>query len=100
MYVLPRREPIMTITVKLDAALEEQLRAHVAGSGSTTSEVIRAALVAYLENAQASRRAAPPSAYELGVDLFGRHRGEPGLAQGRKRLLAEAWSAKHAARPR
>ena len=90
----------MTVTVKLESALEEHLRAHAAGRGSTTSEVIRAALVAYLEAAEVARHALPPSAYDLGQGLFGRHRGEPGLAQGRKRLLAQAWSTKHAARPR
>lgn len=74
---------------------------HVAGVGSTTSEVVRAALVANLESAEAaSLCAAPPSAYALGAGLFGRHRGEPGLAQGRKKLLADAWSSRHAARSR
>lgn len=85
----------MTVTVKLEASLEEQLRQRAARTGRTTSEVIRAALQAYLEQPEA---AAPRSAFELGADLFGRHRGAADLAQGRKRLLAEAWEQRHAAR--
>ena len=61
----------MTVTVKLDAQLEEQLRQRAAGSGRSTSEVVRAALQAYL--AQPDARAAPRSAFDLGADLFGRH---------------------------
>lgn len=85
----------MTVTVKLEASLEEQLRQRAARTGRTTSEVIRAALQAYLEQPEA---AAPRSAFELGADLFGRHRGTADLAQGRKRLLAEAWEQRHAGR--
>ena len=38
----------MTVTVKLDALLEEQLRQRASAQGATTSEVIRQALIAYL----------------------------------------------------
>lgn len=87
----------MTVTVKLDAMLEAQLRLRAARSGLTTSEVVRSALQAYL----AAPEAAPSrSAFELGADLFGRHRGAPELAQERKRALAEVWGARHAARQR
>ena len=85
----------MTVTVKLDAMLEEQLRQRAAASGATASDVIRQALLAYL-NAPAS--AAAPSAHALGADLFGRHRGAPELAKRRKALLADGWAAKHRAR--
>lgn len=85
----------MTVTVKLDAKLEEQLRQRAAASGSTTSDVIRQALLAYLST---SGNIAVPSAHALGADLFGRHRGAPELAQRRKTLLTEAWAAKHHAR--
>lgn len=85
----------MTITVKLDPALEQRLRQSAAGAGLSTSEVIRAALVAYL-NQTASAEA--PSPYDLGSDLFGRFGGDPELAVQRKRELAESWSAKHDAR--
>lgn len=87
----------MTITVKLDPALEQRLRQCAAGSGRSTSEVIRVALAAYLERPDA---AAAPSAFALGCDLFGRFGHDPGLAQNGKRLLDEIWSAKHDARRR
>lgn len=81
----------MTATVKLDPMLEESLRRHAAASGRTTSDVIRAALVAYLE-AQGEPRGA--SAYALGAQLFGRHRGSPQLASSRKATLTDLWAAK------
>lgn len=84
----------MTVTVKLDALLEERLRQRAAASGATTSDVIRQALLAYLN---APTGAAAPSAYALGADLFGRHRGEPELASRRKAMLADAWADKHRA---
>jgi plasmid stability protein len=85
----------MTVTVKLDAAMEEQLRQRAAGTGRSTSEIIRAALLAYLSQ---SEHPAKPSAFALGRDLFGRHAGEPGLAEGRKQHLVDAWAGKHSAR--
>lgn len=85
----------MTVTVKLDMQLEERLRQRAAGSGRSTSEVIRAALQAYLDQPES---AAPRSAFELGADLFGRHRGPGGLAQQRKQAAADAWSKRHARR--
>jgi plasmid stability protein len=87
----------MTVTVKLDPVLEEQLRRRAAGSGRSTSEIIRAALVAYLTDAGLPTGA---SAYALGSHLFGRHAGDPGLAQGRKHAMADEWAAKHRARGR
>ena len=85
----------MTATVKLDAQLEERLRRHAAASGCTTSDVIRAALVAYLD-VQGQPRGRSP--YELGADLFGRFAGSPDLATQRKRDLADLWADKHARR--
>lgn len=82
----------MTVTVKLDALLEEQLRQRAAASGATTSDVIRQALLAYLN---APIGTGTPSAYALGANLFGRHRGAPELASQRKKLLADAWADKH-----
>ena len=85
----------MTITVKLETALEAQLRERAARTGRTTSEVVRAALQAYLagDDGLPAR-----SAFELGADLFGRHRGPADLAQQRKRHLADAWEQRHAGR--
>ena len=85
----------MTVTIKLEVPLEERLRQRAASTGRSTSDVVRAALQSYLDQPEA---AAPRSAYELGADLFGRHQGPADLAQGRKRWLADAWSARHARR--
>jgi Arc/MetJ-type ribon-helix-helix transcriptional regulator len=84
--------PAMTVTVKLDAQLEERLRQRAAGSGLSTSDVIRAALVAYLDQGE---REAPRSAFDLGADLFGRHGGPPDLAQRGRQSVAEAWGERH-----
>lgn len=86
----------MTVTVKLDALLEERLRLHAAGSGRSTSEIIRAALLAYLESGAAADASRRPTAFDLGHGLFGRFSGPATLAQDRKQALAEAWGAKHA----
>ena len=86
----------MTVTVKLDTQLEERLRRRAAGSGRSTSEVIRAALLAYLN--QPDERAAARSAFERGSDLFGRHHGPADLAQHHKQAAAEAWAERHAKR--
>ena len=85
----------MTVTIKLDEPLEERLRQRAVSTGRSTSDVIRAALLAYLDQPEAD---AARSAYALGEDLFGRHAGASDLAQGRKQAVADAWSARHAAR--
>jgi len=82
----------MTVSVKLEAQLEEQLRQRAARTGLSTSELIRAALQAYLEQPES---ATPRSAFELGADLFGRHQGSADLAQGRKQAAAQAWEQRH-----
>lgn len=85
----------MTVTIKLDPQLEEQLRRRAQGTGRTTSDVVRAALQAYLAQPE---EAPPRSAFDLGADLFGRHAGPPDLATGRKQAAAEAWGQRHARR--
>lgn len=85
----------MTVTVKLDAPLEEQLRRHAALAGLTASDVIRAALVAYLAQPAAPQQ---PSAYALGQALFGRHGGPVDLAERRKARLTKALAERHARR--
>jgi plasmid stability protein len=84
----------MTMTVKLDAALEQRLRLHSAALGRPASEIIREALQAWL----ASTPEVPPSAHALGADLFGRHRGPADLASRRKQAVADIWADKHAHR--
>lgn len=83
---------MMTMTVKLDAALEARLRRHCAALDVPASQVIREALVQWLERAPESQ----PSAYALGADLFGRHAGPADLAGSRKPSLAELWADKAA----
>jgi hypothetical protein len=82
----------MTMTVKLDPVLEQRLRQHSAALGRPASELIREALVAYLDQSATQ----PPSAYALGSDLFGRFSGPADLAAGRKMALADVWGRKHA----
>ena len=84
----------MTMTVKLDPTLEQRLRQQSAALGRPASELIREALVAYLDSAPAQ----PLSAYALGSDLFGRFSGPVDLAAQRKSALAEVWAGKHAKR--
>ena len=84
----------MTITIKLEAPLEERLRQRATSTGRSTSDVVRAALQAYL----AQPEAAPRSAYALGQDLFGRHQGPVDLARNRKRYAIDAWGERHLVR--
>ena len=87
----------MTVTVKLDSEMEERLRQRAAGTGRSTSEVIRAALADYLSSESTP---AATSAFALGHDLFGRYAAGPELAQQRKQLVADAWHGKHDERRR
>ena len=84
----------MTMTVKLDAALEQRLRQRSAALGQPASEIIRVALQAWL----ASTPEVATSAHALGAELFGRHRGPAGLATKRKQVAADIWADKHARR--
>ncbi len=85
----------MTMTVKLDTLMEQQLRLRSAALGRPAGDIIREALQDWL--AQEAPDTAP-SAFELGNGLFGRHRGPPDLASSRKRAVADAWADKHAQR--
>jgi predicted transcriptional regulator len=72
----------MTVTIKLDPLLEEQVRQRAQASGRGISDVVRAALRLYLAGEDAA--SAPRSAYEMGADLFGRHAGAADLATRRR----------------
>lgn len=87
----------MTVTFKLDPALEEQLRRRAQASGRSTSEVIRAALQRYLAEPDEAA-GAPRSAYALGADLFGRHAGPADLSTRRRLGFAAAAAERHADR--
>ncbi len=85
----------MTVTIKLESSLEEELRERAAATGRTTSDVIRAALRAYLAQPEAQPGLSP---HALGEDLFGRHSGPADLATTRKRALTDALQQRHAGR--
>jgi plasmid stability protein len=86
----------MTMTVKLDPALEQRLRQRSAASGRPASDIIRQALIGWLDATPEPQT----SAYELGSDLFGRHAGAADLSSTRKQAVAQVWADKHAARRR
>lgn len=85
----------MAVSVKLDSSLEERLRRRAAATNSSTSDVLRRALREYLSVEPAADL--PPSAHELGKDLFGRFSGSPNLSKQRKPLLTQIWSDKRKA---
>lgn len=85
----------MTLTVKLEATLEERLRRRAASTGRTTSDVVRAALQAYLAEPESARALSPNA---LGEDLFGRFSGPADLAAARKQQAAEVWQQRQARR--
>jgi predicted transcriptional regulator len=84
----------MTMTIKLAPEMEQQLRRRSAALGLPASALIREALALYLE----AKAPAETSAYALGAGVFGRHRGPADLAEQRRKLVADAWSEKHASR--
>lgn len=84
----------MTMTIKLAPEMEQQLRRRSAALGRPASALIREALAMYLE----ADVPAETSAYALGADVFGRHRGAADLAEQRKRHVTDVWAEKHAAR--
>jgi hypothetical protein len=84
----------MTMTVKLDPALELRLRECAAAQGLPASDIIRQALLAFL----AEKEQAPASSFSLGAELFGRHAGPADLAIKRKQAAADVWADKHASR--
>jgi predicted DNA-binding protein len=84
----------MTMTIKLAPEMEQRLRQRSEALGQPASALIREALATYL----ASEVPGEVSAYALGTDLFGRHRGAPDLAVNRKAHLADVLAEKHRAR--
>ncbi len=79
----------MTLTVKLEPAMERALARRSAERGVPKSVVVKQALAEYLARE-------PVSAYEAGKDLFGRHgSGERDLSVRRRERYAELIDAKH-----
>lgn len=85
----------MTMTVKLDAALERALRRRSVALGRSASSLMRDALQAYL----ALTEQPAPSAYVLGQDLFGKHAGPSDLANQHKAELQQIWVHKRPVMP-
>jgi len=89
----------MTLTVRLPADLDEQLRSRAASQGVKVSDFVRTAIAEKLEREPARKL----SAYELGKDVFGCYElGGPddSTRARRKALIGEAIDAKHARRQR
>ncbi|MFZ4624803.1 MAG: CopG family ribbon-helix-helix protein [Rhodoferax sp.] len=84
----------MTLTVKLDDALEHALRSRCKALGRSASALMRDALQAYLTQTEPT----PASSYALGQDLFGKHAGPVDLASQRKAELPHIWDQKHLVR--
>jgi len=84
----------MTMSVKLDPEMVQRLRQRSAALRKPASALIRQALADFLARGTPEEM----SAYALGADLFGRHRGPADLAERRKRQAAQVWAGKHRAR--
>ena len=82
----------MTLTVKLEPALEALVAARSRVEGSTKSSIVQAALRSYLQ-------AKPKSAFELGESVFGkRGSGVSDLSERRHSHYAELTNAKRRSR--
>ena len=80
------------LTVRLPQDMEDRLKQIAVSEKRTKTQVIRAALEAYLQARHDTK-----SASELGEDLFGRHgSGHGQLSTSYKRLLKERIRARRA----
>ena len=79
----------MTITIRLPAKLEADLRTRL--GRAKLSDFVRDAIAEKLE-----REPEGTSAYDLGKDIFGKHgSGRRDLSTNRKAILKEVLRAKH-----
>jgi len=82
----------MTITIRLPAKLEANLRTRLGARRARLSDFVRDAIAEKLEREPAEH----PSAYDLGQSLFGKHgSGRRDLSTNRKAVLNELLRAKH-----
>jgi len=82
----------MTITIRLPAKLETDLRTRLGVRRARLSDFVRDAIAEKLERETAGR----PSPYDLGKDLFGRYgSARDDLSTNRKAILGEVLGAKH-----
>jgi hypothetical protein len=83
---------MMTITIRLPAKLEADLRAHLGARRVRLSDFVRDAIAEKLTR----ERSGGLSAYELGKHLFGKHgSGRGDLSSKRKAILNESLGVKH-----
>lgn len=81
----------MTVSLRLEAALEAALRQRLAHEDISLSDFIRQAIREKIERDQQ-----PTDPYTLGQSLFGRHAsGEPDRSQRRKQIARERLHAQH-----
>jgi metal-responsive CopG/Arc/MetJ family transcriptional regulator len=83
----------MTLTVRLEPQLEDQLEDYCQQEGTTKSAVVTEALRQYLNTLRQQR-----TPYELGVDLFGADESDSedtDVSRNYKTLLKEKLRAKH-----
>jgi Arc/MetJ-type ribon-helix-helix transcriptional regulator len=82
----------MTVSLRLDEALEAELRRRLARNGIPLSDFVRQAIREKL--ARDAESADDP--YTLGQHLFGRHAsGERDRSQRRKQIVRERLDARH-----
>ena len=81
----------MTVSLRLDDAMEAELRRRLARDGTPLSDFIRQAIH---EKLARDRESSDP--YTLGQPFFGRHAsGEQDRSQRRKQIVRERIDAKH-----
>ena len=81
----------MTVSLRLEAALDAALRQRLAHDDISLSDFIRQAIREKIERDQQ-----PTDPYTLGHPLFGRHTsGEPDRSQRRKQIIRERLHAQH-----
>lgn len=77
------------VTLRLDPKLEQAVNAAATHLGLTRSELIRKSISEYLDHLE------PPSAWEVGRDLFGKYSSGLGnLSSNRKELVKSKIEAK------
>ena len=81
----------MTISLRIDKALERKLNAAAKARGIPKSELVRECIREQLTNGKPK-----PTAYELGKDLFGQvGSGRSDLSERHSELVGEYLDAKH-----
>jgi RHH-type rel operon transcriptional repressor/antitoxin RelB len=80
----------MTISLRVDEKLAQQLEGVARARGVSKSEVVRLCLEEFL-----AREQTRPTAWELGKDLFGRHSsGRGDLSENSEEIVSELIHAK------